>query len=127
MHRRLSLGTGMTEGDGLLNLMVSLSPPRTSLWLPSSSASARSRARFPNDLCRRKREPKGPSLPPFLASFGPSSSSVRPGVRKNSRSSAKTELALSLQIRPTSLVLNPGEEERGCGAGSVQDGGGGRR
>ena len=66
-----------------------------------------------------------PALPCLL--LLPPSVRPGPGVRKNSRSSAKTELALSLQIRPTSLVLNPGEEEEEDAAhGTTQDGAGGR-
>ena len=114
---RLSLPLGISvEGDGLLNLMVSsppLSPPRTSPSLASVVVGRRSRARFPNDLCHRSEREGGLSI------------SARRGfahteVRKNSRrSSAKTELALSLQIRPTSP-----SPESGRGRGDVQEGGG---
>ena len=89
--------------DGLLNLMVSsLSPARTSRPRPSGSRRRRSPASLMIYVVGSER---GPSL---LPSFFPRLL-LRPGVRKNARSSAKTELAPSLQIRPTSL-LNPEED-----------------
>ena len=91
-------------GDGLLNLMVS--------YLRRARLSGfRRRPPAPASLMIYVVGSESRKGPPSLPSSLPPSFLLRPGVRKNSRSSAKTELALSLQIRPTSLVLNPGEEE----------------